>query len=121
MIDGKFIPGYTQISVHPLAIQRDERYFTKPNEFIPERWMDDLRPSDFNHEPKVFMPFTIGQYTCLGKNLAYQEIRLFVAKVLRNFDIAFPQGYNAVDFEKTIKYKGTLLVGELPVVFTARH
>lgn len=32
IVDGKLIPGNTQLSVHTHAIQRDERYFSKPNE-----------------------------------------------------------------------------------------
>ena len=121
LVDGKVVPGKTQISVNPLGIQRDERYFSKPNEYIPERWIDDERPNNFNHDPKAFMPFTIGQYACLGKNLAYQEIRLFIAKVAANFDFKFAPRYDVKEFEKTIKYKGTLLIGELPLVFTARQ
>ncbi|OQU93626.1 hypothetical protein CLAIMM_00108 [Cladophialophora immunda] len=120
VVDGEYVPKGTQVSVCPIAIQRDERYFSNPLEFIPERWVDDMRPPDFVHQPRAFIPFTVGQYTCLGKNLAYQEIRLFVAKVMRNLDFHFPPGYNPAEFEKTVAFKGTLLIGELPVIFTSR-
>lgn len=121
IVDGKFVPDSTQISVNPLALQRDEKYFSKPLEFIPERWVEDMRPKDFVHEPKAFMPFTVGQYTCLGKNLAYQEIRLFVTKVMANFDFRFPDEWSPAEFEKQVKFKGTLLIGKLPLIFSVRR
>lgn len=120
IVDGQLVPENTLVSVTPMAIQRDERYYSKPNEFIPERWVDSQRPSEFNHEPKAFIPFTVGQFACLGKNLAYQELRMFVGKVVRNFDLAFAPGFDPSDFERAVSYKGTFLLGALPMVFTPR-
>jgi cytochrome P450 len=41
------------------VISRDERYYERPLEFIPERWTDEL--SELVKEERVFMPFTLGQ------------------------------------------------------------
>lgn len=119
-VDGKYVPGKTQISVHTMAIQRDERYYSRPLEFIPERWIDAERPANFNHDARAFVPFTIGQFSCLGKNLAYQELRLFMGKVMRNFDFSFPVGFDTAQFDENIFFKGTLLIPELPIVFFER-
>jgi cytochrome P450 len=120
LIDEMYVPGNTQVSVHTMAIARDSRYFSRPQEFIPERWIDGERPKDFNHNTRAFIPFTVGQYACLGKNLAYQEIRLFMAKVVRNFDFEFASGYEPVIFEKNIRYKGTLLIEPLMLKLSKR-
>jgi cytochrome P450 len=122
VIDDTFVPPGTQLSVHTMGIQRDARYFSQPDSFMPERWIDDQRPTkDFNHVPRAFIPFTVGQYACLGKNLAYQELRLFMATVVKKFDFEFAQGFDPAEFERDIKYKGTLLIGPLMVKMTARH
>ncbi|OCK77036.1 cytochrome P450 [Lepidopterella palustris CBS 459.81] len=120
VVDGEFVPGQTQISVHTLAVQRDPRHYTNPDDFIPERWIDEERPAKFNHDVRTFIPFTIGQFACLGKNLAYQELRMFMGAVVRNFDFKFAPGFDIKEFEKSIKYKGTFLIGPLMVEFTAR-
>lgn len=63
----------------------------------------------------------MGQYACLGKNLAYQELRLFMATVVRHFDYGFAPGFNVeAEFDNKIRYKGTLLINRLPMVFTPR-
>jgi cytochrome P450 len=61
-IDGVFIPGYTTVSVPNYTINRDERCYGSPLEFIPERWTDE-RP-DLIKIKNVFMPFTLGEFTC---------------------------------------------------------
>jgi cytochrome P450 len=44
-----------------------------------EKYKDDNRAS--------LNPFSFGPRNCLGKNLAYAEMRLILAKVLFNFDL----------------------------------
>jgi cytochrome P450 len=75
LVDGKVVPSNTFISVTPFAAQRDSKNFSKPLDFMPERWIDAERPASYNHDVRAFIPFTVGQFACLGKNLAYQEIR----------------------------------------------
>ena len=120
LVDGDFVPGNTQIGVMTMGVQRNPQNFSKPDQFIPERWIDAERPADFNHDVRAFIPFTIGQFSCLGKNLAYQELRLFMGKIVRNFDYAFAPGFDPAEFDNNILYKGTLLISRLPVVFTDR-
>jgi hypothetical protein len=43
-----------------------------------------------------------------------------MAYVVRNFDLGFVPNFNTATFDNNILYKGTLLIGELPVVFTER-
>jgi cytochrome P450 len=121
MIDGELVPGGTQVSVHTMGVQRDKRHFTNPDEFLPERWIDEERPASFVHDTRAFVPFTVGQFACLGKNLAYQEIRLFMAAALRNFNFQFEDGFDPLAWEKEILYKGTFLIKKLPVVVTSRQ
>ena len=45
--------------VVPHAMHLDERYFERPTEFIPERWLADGRP-ELVKDKRAFAPFTIG-------------------------------------------------------------
>jgi cytochrome P450 len=40
-----------------------------------------------NDNRDVFQPFSLGPRNCIGRNLAYVEVRLILAKVLFNFDL----------------------------------
>ncbi|KAI5815911.1 cytochrome P450 [Pyronema omphalodes] len=81
-IDGVFIPGNINVSVPTQLIHRDPRYWKKPNDYWPERWIEGVGDGF-----KVFMPFTVGSYACTGRPLAWLEMRMTIAKILLRFDV----------------------------------
>ncbi|GAM34873.1 hypothetical protein TCE0_015f02743 [Talaromyces pinophilus] len=85
VVCGKVVPGGSKISVCHYAAYRSPRNFYKPDSFIPERFLGE---SGFENDQKdVLQPFGIGSRACLGRNLAYFEMRLILAQVLWNFDL----------------------------------
>lgn len=54
-VDGKLIPAGCNMNVMIYFINRDERYFPNPEEFIPERHLDVSYEN-----PYVFIPFSAG-------------------------------------------------------------
>jgi cytochrome P450 len=79
ILNGKHVPYGTKISVHGWSVHHDPRNFERPNEFIPERWIEG---SGFKgvHNISAFIPFSQGTYQCVGRRLALQESRMFMAK-----------------------------------------
>ena len=63
--------------------------FHRPTEFIPERWIDGPEgKGEFADDKRgVLQPFSMGTRNCIGRNLAYAEMRLILAKVLFHFDL----------------------------------
>ena len=60
-------------------------FFLHPNEFHPERWLDDAR---FEKDQKqATQPFAVGARNCIGMNLAFVELRLIMARILWKFDM----------------------------------
>ncbi|KAJ8067524.1 hypothetical protein OCU04_004867 [Sclerotinia nivalis] len=84
----KFILAGTSISVRPYAMNRPEKYFSSPNDFIPERWLPaGIQPSQFDNDHLfVSQPFSMVHSNCIGKNLAWAEIRLVITRLLWIFD-----------------------------------
>ncbi|KAF2099150.1 cytochrome P450 CYP3/CYP5/CYP6/CYP9 [Rhizodiscina lignyota] len=85
-IAGSWVPEKTRCSIYHHAAYRYEENFARPDEFIPERWLPDA-PAEFrNDKREVVQPFMVGLRGCLGKSLAYAEMRLLLAKMLWHFD-----------------------------------
>jgi cytochrome P450 len=69
---------------------RNPRNFALPNDFRPERWLASdhaFYDPQFSADKKsAFEPFSFGPRNCIGKNLAYAELRLIAARFFWNFD-----------------------------------
>lgn len=63
--------------------------FHRPAVFIPERWIDGPQgKGEFANDKRgVLQPFFVERRNCIGRNLAYAEMRLILAKVLFHFDL----------------------------------
>ncbi|RHZ60721.1 cytochrome P450 [Aspergillus thermomutatus] len=88
---GEHIPG-------KWATYHDPENFKRPYEFIPERWISDEFASD---NKAALQPFSFGPRNCLGKNLAYSELRIILAKVLYHFDLSLVPESVGWDKQKT--------------------
>ncbi|KAI1305687.1 cytochrome P450 [Xylaria venustula] len=89
MVDGRFVPQDTIVSVFQWAVNHDERYWTEPEKFAPERWLND--PKYKNDQLDAMQSFSVGPRNCIGRNLAYAEMRLILAKLVFNFDISLAE------------------------------
>lgn len=77
--------------MHHLSTYHSESNFYDAKSFHPERWLPaaqtDPNSPFFNDCREAFQPFSVGPRNCIGRNLAYHEMRLILAKVLWNFDL----------------------------------
>lgn len=88
-VEGEFLPGGTVIMLPQYPAYHLSSNFAKPFEFHPERF---LGAEEFAHDEfGVMQPFSIGPRNCIGRNLAYSEMRLILAKVLFNFDLTLDE------------------------------
>lgn len=93
-IGQEYIPGNTTLQIHLYSIGRSEAHFAQANEFIPERFFS--QPELIKHKD-AFSPFSMGPYGCIGKNLAYMQIRLLTAYLITMFDVGLAPGEDGTD------------------------
>jgi len=85
-VDGYHLPAGTTVAVSPWSSTHSHLNFHGPDSFRPERWLGE--DEEFAHDRlNASLPFGTGPRVCIGKNLAYMEMRLIVAHLLWNFDI----------------------------------
>ncbi|RYP03734.1 hypothetical protein DL765_010404 [Monosporascus sp. GIB2] len=114
-----FIPGNTIVQVPTHTMFTDERCFPRPEEFIPERWT--TRRDELVRDASVFVPFSMGVYNCVGKQLALMEVRYVVSQIVRRFEFGLAAGLQTADaFRAGIIETYTVLPAPLEVVFKVR-
>ncbi|KAF9885993.1 hypothetical protein FE257_012171 [Aspergillus nanangensis] len=84
-VAGYIVPGNTELGAMRYNIFRNPDVFHRADEYLPQRWME--RDGEFkNDDLEASQPFGLGPRTCIGRNIAWMELRLIVAKLLWHFD-----------------------------------
>ncbi|TGO89345.1 hypothetical protein BPOR_0114g00260 [Botrytis porri] len=76
---------FVSVGVHQWGAYRSATNFALPDQFLPERWLDDPRFASDNRG--VVQPFSVGLRNCLGQHHAMAEMRAILARSLWHFDI----------------------------------
>ncbi|KAL4936460.1 hypothetical protein BDV06DRAFT_227874 [Aspergillus oleicola] len=101
---GHKIPAGTTIFSTSASVQKDPMYWPQPEEFFPERWLEDgkLEAHDL-----PFYPFSAGSRVCIGRHFATQEMHLTLVSLLRRFDIGLVEGQDETTaFRVALHLKG---------------
>ncbi|RSL58249.1 hypothetical protein CEP54_007900 [Fusarium duplospermum] len=117
-IGDTFIPGDTIVQVPSYTLQRDERAFSRPNEFLPERWTSQ---PDLVKDPSAFAPFSMGRNSCVGKQLGLMEIRYVTTEILFRYNIQMAPGNDPKTYLENKMDVFTLAVPDLNLIFTRRN
>ncbi|MFK0160271.1 cytochrome P450 [Streptomyces sp. NPDC090499] len=83
------IDAGSTVLVCPYTAHRDAREFAEPDEFRPERWLDD---SGSRAKPGVFLSFGTGPHGCEGTSLAMAMLTLLTAQTARCHHLSVPSG-----------------------------
>ncbi|CAD6993815.1 unnamed protein product [Ceratitis capitata] len=83
------------------SLYRNEQYFARPLEYLPERWLRSNTTATENppkeeavralrtSNPLIFLSFGVGPRVCLGRRVSELELELGIARLVRNFQIEF--------------------------------
>jgi len=75
------IPAGFNLLISPYAMHRDARYWTNPEKFQPERFLDES-----SDRPRfAYMPFGGGPRMCIGNTFAMMEMTLVLATLIRKY------------------------------------
>ncbi|KAK8118405.1 uncharacterized protein PG998_003031 [Apiospora kogelbergensis] len=108
VVDVAYIPKGVICQISYFAAARSPRFFCNPLEFHPERWLSPDHPK-FDAKYKdddlaASKPFSQGPRGCPGGAITMAVVRLFMAKVLWQFDLEAAPGYENLSFEKDFKW-----------------
>ncbi|XP_050442824.1 probable cytochrome P450 49a1 [Adelges cooleyi] len=89
VVGGYKIPKGVQIVFQHYAISNSSKYFSQPDQFLPERW---LKGTHHRHHSFASLPFGYGKRMCLGRRFADLELQTVLAKILQNFQVQYEYG-----------------------------
>ncbi|KAK6931348.1 Cytochrome P450 [Dillenia turbinata] len=98
-VGGHLIPAGTTAMVNMWAITHDEKVWSEPEKFMPERFLDEdisIMGSDLR-----LAPFGSGRRVCPGKALGLATVHLWLALLLQNFNWVATE--NGVDLSENLK------------------
>ncbi|MCD7450744.1 hypothetical protein HAX54_008381 [Datura stramonium] len=89
-VAGYNIPKGTRLFPNAWKIQRDPRIYTKPDEFMPERFLNEHSTVDARGQHFEFIPFGSGRRSCPGINFATQVGHLTIGRLIQGFNFGTP-------------------------------
>ncbi|GAB1321058.1 Isotrichodermin C-15 hydroxylase [Madurella fahalii] len=96
-ISGQFLPKQTIVEVQPYSMHHSSEHWHDPYTFLPERFLhksegkfggaEETEKNHYGDNLEALQPFSVGPRNCIGKNLAYAEMRLILARIIYEFDL----------------------------------
>ncbi len=81
-------PG-DEVLLNSYLIHRDPRWWQRPDQFDPGRWLDGPAPGN------AYLPFGAGPRVCLGSALAMRQLTLVTSRLAQAFTIDSPNAASA--------------------------
>ncbi|KAI5820531.1 cytochrome P450 [Pyronema omphalodes] len=82
-VDGHYIPAGTIVFSHGYTLSRSEENFKDGKAFHPDRWIDP----DNTDNKAASQPFALGPRQCIGQALAWDQMRVILAKMFYLFEM----------------------------------
>lgn len=87
-VNGFDVYPKTVVQVNVWSIGRDPKYWKNPEDFYPERFMDNL--VDYKGQNFEFIPFGSGRRICPGMFMGLKNIEVVLSNLLFYFDWKLP-------------------------------
>ncbi|KAE8696185.1 Cytochrome P450 82C2 [Hibiscus syriacus] len=98
---GYHIPSGTRLLINAWKIQHDERVWTDPHEFRPERFVSNNKDIDFQGRSFKLVPFGSGRRSCPGASLALRMLHFILGNFLHGFEVTKPSKLEDIDMTES--------------------
>ncbi|XVF59523.1 hypothetical protein PTKIN_Ptkin07bG0282800 [Pterospermum kingtungense] len=98
---GYYIPSGTRVIVNAWKIQHDERVWSDPFDFKPERFLTSNKDLDFRGQTFELIPFGAGRRSCPGVALALKMVHFILGSFLHSFEVSKPSKLEEIDMTET--------------------
>lgn len=84
--NNRIVPKGANIYITICTMNRNGKYFEKPDEFMPERFLGEHTMEKRN--AFAYIPFSAGPRNCIGQKFAMYELKSILSKIVQNFEVS---------------------------------
>lgn len=82
--DEKMLGAGTNLGLTLWTLQRNPKHFPNSEKFGPNRFLcENVK----KRHPYAYIPFSAGKRDCIGSKVAHLQIKVFMARIIRHFEI----------------------------------
>ncbi|KAJ8458700.1 hypothetical protein OPV22_031626 [Ensete ventricosum] len=96
-LGGYDIPGESKILVNAWWLANNPAHWNRPEEFRPERFMEEEAKVEASGNDFRYLPFGAGRRSCPGIILALPIIGITLGRLVQNFELLPPPGQAKID------------------------
>ncbi|KAI0395986.1 isotrichodermin C-15 hydroxylase [Xylariaceae sp. FL0594] len=87
-IAGNFVPEGTNVEIAHWSMNHSKENWANPWTFDPERFLGSAEEArEAGNKIEALQAFNVGPRNCIGRNLAYAEMRIILARIIFDFDL----------------------------------
>ncbi|GAB4824271.1 cytochrome P450 [Ancistrocladus abbreviatus] len=94
---GYDIPAESKILVNAWWLANNPDLWKRPEEFRPERFLDEESKVEANGNDFRYLPFGVGRRSCPGIILALPILGIILGRLVQNFELLPPPGESKID------------------------
>nr|XP_043636264.1 dimethylnonatriene synthase-like [Erigeron canadensis] len=91
-VRGYHVPKGTRLIVNVWKLHRDPQVWSDPNEFKPERFLEQHMEVNYQGQNFEYIPFSTGRRMCPATTFALHVVHLTLARLLQGFHLSTPMG-----------------------------
>jgi len=96
-LGGYDIPAESKILVNAWYLANNPAQWKKPEEFRPERFLEEEAKVEANGNDFRYLPFGVGRRSCPGIILALPILGITLGRLVQNFEMLPPPGESKID------------------------
>jgi len=94
---GYDIPAESKILVNAWLLANNPEQWKRPDEFRPERFLEEEKHVEANGNDFRYLPFGVGRRSCPGVILALPILGITIGRLVHNFELTPPPGQDKLD------------------------
>ncbi|KAG2672870.1 hypothetical protein I3843_13G054200 [Carya illinoinensis] len=96
-LGGYDIPAESKVLVNAWWLANNPAHWKNPEEFRPERFLEEESKVEANGNDFRFLPFGVGRRSCPGIILALPILGITLGRLAQNFELCPPPGQSKID------------------------